>query len=295
MEIHQLTYFVAVAQTGSFSRAAKQCLVTQPSLSQQIIKLEQELGEQLFDRLHRRVVLTEAGRILLPRANLILSELNDIKLRLTDDMKEGRGTLSVGFIPTIAPFVLPHTIKRFGESFPLARLMVQEDLTENLVRELVDGKIDVAFTSLPIHNDRIQTIELRSEPLLVASAVENLMNQQASILVKELEAYPFIALNEMHCLGAQVQDFCYKENLDIKIVCNTTQLATVQRCVALGLGVSLVPQAQAALDNTGKISYRALTDARPERKIAAATHKDRRQSYLAQQFIEIVRDEYGIA
>lgn len=295
MEIHQLTYFVAVAQTGSFSRAADQCLVTQPSLSQQIIKLEQELGEQLFDRLHRRVVLTEAGRILLPRANLILSEVNDIRLRLTDDIKEGRGLLSVGFIPTIAPFVLPHSIKRFAESFPRARLMVQEDLTENLVRELVDGKIDVAITSLPIHNDQIQTIELRSELLLVASAVENLMNQQASILVKELEEYPFIALNEMHCLGAQVQDFCYKEKLDIKIVCNTTQLSTVQRCVALGLGVSLVPQAQAALDNTGRISYRALTDAKPERKIAAATHKDRRQSYLAQQFIEIVRDEYGNA
>lgn len=295
MEIHQLTYFVAVAQTGSFSRAADQCLVTQPSLSQQIIKLEQELGEQLFDRLHRRVVLTEAGRILLPRANLILSEVNDIRLRLTDDIIEGRGLLSVGFIPTIAPFVLPHSIKRFAESFPRARLMVQEDLTENLVRELVDGKIDVAITSLPIHNDQIQTIELRSELLLVASAVENLMNQQASILVKELEEYPFIALNEMHCLGAQVQDFCYKENLDIKIVCNTTQLSTVQRCVALGLGVSLVPQAQAALDNTGRISYRALTDAKPERKIAAATHKDRRQSYLAQQFIEIVRDEYGNA
>ncbi|MHB1119926.1 MAG: LysR family transcriptional regulator [Bellilinea sp.] len=295
MEIHQLTYFVAVAQTGSFSRAAEQCLVTQPSLSQQIIKLEQELGEQLFDRLHRRVVLTEAGRILLPRANLILSEVNDIKLRLTDDIKEGRGLLSVGFIPTIAPFVLPRTIKRFAESFPHARLMVQEDLTENLVRELVDGKIDVAITSLPIHNDQIQTIELRTEPLLVASAVENLMNRQASILVKELEEYPFIALNEMHCLGAQVQDFCYKANLDIKIVCNTTQLSTVQRCVALGLGVSLVPQAQAALDTTGRISYRALTDANPERKIAAAIHKDRRQSYLAQQFIEIVRDEYGNA
>lgn len=293
MEIHQLTYFVAVAQTGSFSRAAEQCLITQPSLSQQIIKLEQELGEPLFDRMHRKVVLTEAGRILLPHANLILSELNDIKIRLTTDIKEGRGTLSVGFIPTIAPFVLPHTIKRFAENFPLARLIVQEDLTENLVRELADGKLDVAVTSLPIYNDQILTQELRSEPLLVASAAGNQMSQQADIRVKEMEDYPFIALNEMHCLGEQVHDFCYKENLDIRIVCNTTQLSTVQRCVALGLGISLVPQAQATLDATGKISYREFVDAKPERKIAAATHKDRRQSFLAQQFIEIVREEYG--
>lgn len=293
MEIHQLTYFVAVAQTGSFSRAAEQCHVAQPSLSQQIIKLEQELGEPLFDRLHRRVALTEAGRLLLPKATLILSEVNDIKVHLTKDIHEGRGILSVGFIPTIAPFVLPHTIQRFAESFPHARLQVQEDLTGSLIQGVVDGRIDVAITSLPILNSQITTIELSSEPLLVASAVEDQMNQQAFIHVRELEQHPFIALDDMHCLGVQVQDFCYKQNLDVRIVCNTTQLATVHRCVSLGLGISLVPQAQAVLDTSGRISYRPLVDATPERKIAAAMHRERNMSFLAQHFIEIVQQEYG--
>jgi LysR family hydrogen peroxide-inducible transcriptional activator len=292
MEIHQLTYFVAVAETGSFTRAAERCNVAQPSLSQQIMKLEQELGEPLFDRLPRRVVLTDAGRMLLPRANSILAELQDIKQGLNEDIEDGRGALSVGFIPTIAPFVLPRVIKRFSLDFPLATLSVQEDLTEVLVREIVDGKLDVGITSLPIHNKLIRTQELLSEPLMVASSHGHDLVSRASLHVKELDDFPFIALSEVHCLGEQVQSFCYQKNLDLQIVCHTSQLTTVQNCIALGLGVSLVPQALALSDTSEQISYRALSDAAPQRKIAAATHAERTQSFLAKKFIEIVRDEY---
>jgi len=292
MEIHQLTYFVAVAETGSFTRAAKRCNIAQPSLSQQIMKLEHELGEPLFDRLPRRVVLTEAGRMLLPRANSILSELQDIKHGLNEDIEDGRGVLSVGFIPTIAPFVLPRVIKRFSLDFPLATLTVTEDLTENLVHEIADGKLDVGITSLPIHNKLIRTQELLSEPLMVASSHEHDIVSRASLHVKELDDFPFIALSEVHCLGEQVQSFCYQKNLDLQIVCHTSQLTTVQNCVSLGLGVSLVPQALALSDSSERIYYRALSDAAPQRKIAAATHAERTQSFLAKMFIEIVREEY---
>ncbi len=292
MEIHQLTYFVAVAETGSFTRGAERCNVAQPSLSQQILKLEQELGEPLFDRLPRRVVLTEAGRMLLPRANSILSELREIKQGLNEDIEDGRGVLSVGFIPTVAPFVLPRVIKRFSLDYPLATLTVTEDLTENLVRDIADGKLDVGITSLPIHNKLIHTQELLSEPLMVASSYEHDILSRASLHVKELDDFPFIALSEVHCLGEQVQSFCYQKNLDLQIVCHTSQLTTVQNCVSLGLGVSLVPQALALSDASERISYRALSDAAPQRKIAAATHAERTQSFLAKRFIEIVREEY---
>jgi len=172
-------------------------------------------------------------------------------------------------------------------------MTVQEDLTEVLVRDLVDGKLDVGITSLPIHNDLIRTQVLMVEPLLVASGLGTPLSQKASLYVKELNEVPFIALSEMHCLGEQVQSFCFQQNLEVNVVCHTTQLNTVQRCVAIGLGVSLVPKALAVNDRTGKINYRTLTDAAPERKIAAATHKQRRQSYLAQQFIALVAEEYG--
>lgn len=292
MEIHQLTYFVAVVETGSFSRAAERCNVAQPSLSQQIQKLEQELGEPLFDRLPRRVVLTDAGRSLLPRATSILAEIRDIKHAMQQDADFSHGLLNVGFIPTIAPFVLPRVIKRFSRDFPQAHLIVHEGLTEVLVRDLVDGKLDVGITSTPIHNRLIRTQELLSEPLLVGSSKMNDIITRAKIGVKELDDLPFIVLNEMHCLGEQVQSFCYQQNLELKIVCNTTQLSTVQNCIAAGLGISLVPRALAINDKSDQIAYRELNDAAPQRKIAAATRVERVQSFLAQKFIEIVREEY---
>ena len=292
MEIHQLIYFVAVAETGSFSRAAERCNVAQPSLSQQIQKLEQELGEPLFDRLTRRVVLTDAGRNLLPRATTILAELQDIKHSMKQETDASNGTLNVGFIPTIAPFVLPQVIRHFSQDFPKARLSVHEDLTDALVRDLIDGKLDVGITSTPIHNRLIRTQELLSEPLLVASSKANDIITRANIHVKELDEFPFIALSEVHCLGEQVQSFCYQQNLEMKIVCHTAQLSTVQNCVAMGLGVSLVPRALAVSDQSKQVIYRELSGAAPQRKIAAATHIERTQSFLAKKFIEIVRAEY---
>lgn len=292
MEIHQLTYFVAVAETGSFSRAAERCNIAQPSLSQQIMKLEQELGEPLFDRLPRKVVLTDTGRMLLPRAISILGDLQDIKHTLNQNMDAGHGSLHVGFIPTIAPFVLPRVIKRFSQELPNARLSVQEDLTEALVRNLLDGKLDVGITSMPIHHRLVRTEELLTEPLLVASSRKNDFITRTSIHVKELNDLPFIALSEMHCLGEQVQSFCHRQDLELKIVCDTSQLTTVQNCVELGLGVSLVPRALAICDKTKQINYRTLSGAAPQRKIAAATHAERAPSFLTKKFIEIVREEY---
>ncbi|MBK9778540.1 MAG: LysR family transcriptional regulator [Anaerolineales bacterium] len=292
MEIHQLTYFVAVAETGSFSRAAERCNIAQPSLSQQIQKLEQELGEPLFDRLPRKVVLTDAGRTLLPRAINILSDLHDIKHTLNQNADAGHGLLNVGFIPTIAPFVLPRAIKRFSEEFPNARLTVQEDLTETIVRNLLDGKLDVGITSMPIHHRLIRTEELLTEPLLVASSKQNDCITRTTIHVKELDEFPFIALSEMHCLGEQVQSFCHRQNLELKIVCDTSQLTTVKNCVEIGLGLSLVPRALALSDTSQRVNYRPLNGAVPQRKIAAATHAERTQSFLAKKFIEIVKAEY---
>jgi LysR family hydrogen peroxide-inducible transcriptional activator len=292
LEIHQLTYFVAVAETGSFSRAAERCNVAQPSISQQIMKLEQELGAPLFDRLSRGVVLTEAGRVLLPRANTILSKAQEIKYALSQEVEDGYGTLAVGFIPTISPFVLPSVIKRFGERFPNATLTVHEDLTETLIENLIDGKLDIGIVSLPVHHHLIRTEELLVEPLLVASSRRYELVNWASIRVKALDNFPFIALNEMHCLGEQIQSFCYQQNLNVQIVCHTAQLSTVQNCILLGLGVSLVPQALALSDTSDNIVYRTLSDAVPQRQIAAATHAGRSQSYLATQFIQMVREEY---
>ncbi len=292
MEIHQLEYFMAIVDTGSFSRAAEYCNVAQPSLSQQIKKLETEIGHLLFDRLGRAVVLTDVGKMLIPKARKILEEVQGIKTEIQADIQDGQGSLSVGFIPTISPFVLPNVIRRFGQDFPNASLEVHEDLTDDIVAKLVTAELDVGITSLPIKHKMLQTEELLTETLLVASSSKYDLATQASIHVKELDNFPFIALNEVHCLGEQVQDFCYREDVDLNIVCHTSQLSTVHKCVAMGLGVSLVPQALAINDPIDGIVYRTLSDSLPQRQIVATTHAKRHISYLARQFIEIVRSEY---
>jgi LysR family hydrogen peroxide-inducible transcriptional activator len=292
MEIRQLEYFIAIVETGGFSRAAKRCNVAQPSLSQQIKKLEREIGQPLFDRLNRKVVLTEAGRMLLPRANRILRELQDIKIEMPTEIQEGYGTLAVGFIPTVAPFVLPGVIRMFSQAFPNAKLEVHEDLTEALIEKIIAAELDVGITSLPIVNKLIHTEELLTEPLLVAASEQYDISTRASIQIKELDDIPFIALSEVHCLGEQVHSFCYQQDLKLNIVCHTAQLSTMQNCIELGLGVSLVPQALAVSTDMNQVVYRAISDAAPQRKIAAATHIKRHQSILVRQFIEIVRSGY---
>jgi LysR family hydrogen peroxide-inducible transcriptional activator len=256
------------------------------------MKLEKEIGHPLFDRLGRKVALTDVGRQLLPRANAILDELQNIKVGIRAEVQEGHGTLTVGFIPTVAPFVLPRVIRRFSQDFPNATLEVHEGLTDELIQKIIDAELDVGITSLPIRNKLIQTEELLTEPLLVASTQKYDIVSRTSLLVKELDNFPFIALSEVHCLGEQVQSFCYQQDLDLNIVCHTSQLTTVQNCVALGLGVSLVPQALAIDDHSDQLVYRPISDTAPQRKIAAATHAKRQISFLARQFIEIVKAEY---
>ena len=293
MEIHQLVYFVAVAETGGFSRAAERCNISQPSLSQQILKLERELGQSLFDRLGRKVILTEAGQNLLPRARAILAELQEIEFSLGDEIQAGHGKLAVGLIPTVAPYLLPGVLHNLAEKYPHAELSVSEKLTDNLISDLINGKIDVGIMSTPIHNKLIKTEVLFTEPLLVASSRRNEIFTQAVIQVEELEAFPFIALSEVHCLGEQVQAFCYQQDVDLEIVCHTMQLSTVKNCVALGLGISLVPYMSAACDTSGQIKYRQVSAATASRKIVAATHKNRQESFLSRQFIDLVKHEYA--
>ena len=289
MEIHQLQYFIAVAETGGFGRAAKRCNVTQPSLSQQIIKLEGELGEKLFDRLGRSIALTEAGHVLLPRAKRILTEVQGIRHDVHNDIEEGIGHLAIGVIPTIAPFILPETLIRFKSRFPNATLSITEALTDDLIEKLVGAEIDMGIVSLPINHKLITTEILAAEPLLVIAPDTMDFNGMTSLAVSDLNGMPFIALDEINCLGEQVEAFCYKHTVFPEIVCRTSQLSTVKRCVESGLGISLIPKMCAVTEPKGKYGYFSIADHAPKRTIAAASHSGRMQSTLSKAFIESVR------
>ena len=163
MEIHQLRYFCAVARHGTFTRASEVEHVAQPSLSQQILKLEAELGSRLFDRLPRSAKLTVVGKAFLPKAERILRELEEAKTQVLEMAGNEKGDVVLGIIPTIAAYLLPKLLKGFSNRHPLITVNVVEDITPTLLERLHQGTIDMAVVALPIPGSELASEELFEE------------------------------------------------------------------------------------------------------------------------------------
>lgn len=288
MEMHQLRYFVSVAEAGSFSRAAERCRVAQPSLSQQIKKLETQLGQVLFDRLPQGAVLTEAGHALLPRAQRILAEVREARSELERDLDHAHLPLAVGAIPTMAPYLLPPVLERLTAEFPGCRLTVREDLTERLLEALVDLELDCAVMSTPVENRFVEVEVVGSERLLVVAGEERELPPAEELDLETLRRQPSIVLHEMHCLGQQIREFCRASDLYQRIVCRSTQLETVQQLVRLDLGISMVPEMAARPGADGALRYTEVPGLDPRREIAVVWRRDRSRSRLARRFAELV-------
>ena len=165
MDIDQLAYFQCVAETKNFTQAAERMHLSQPALSRSIQRLEEELGQPLFERQSRSVELTEAGLLFQKRAEQILLTIEDAKAEICDDGQSGR--IRIGAIPTIAPYFLPEVLREFADAFPKANLVVQEDVTENLVKRCKQGELDVAILALPIPVRYLEVEELFEEELML--------------------------------------------------------------------------------------------------------------------------------
>jgi len=289
MEMHQLRYVVAVARAGNFSRAADQCHVSQPSLSQQIQKLEEELGERLFDRTKREARLTSHGESFLTRAIRILEEVDAAKREATDARQLLRGTLSIGVLPTIAPFLLPKILAEFTKTFPGMEVVVQEDTTAHLLKLVLGCEIDFALASQPIADSRLQVRELFSEELLLSLPPGHALTRKRVISASDLEKQPFILMKEGHCLGDQVLRFCERRDLRPTITFRSAQLETVQALISAGLGLSLIPAMAAAHKRSSPSEYRSLALPKPSRRIAAVWLKPRPPGRAAEAFLRMVQ------
>jgi LysR family hydrogen peroxide-inducible transcriptional activator len=294
MEIHQLRYFLAVADEGNFSRAAEKVRVAQPSLSQQIQKLEAEVGQPLFDRLPRTVVLTEAGRCLLEFARKILTDVADAR-RCVDELKgEVGGRLGVGAIPTIAPYVLPSLIGKFQKRYPKVSLEIVEDVTENIARRLEDGELDVAFASTCNDGPTIERYSLGQEALLLLLPKEYPLAKKKQVNWSDLKSEKFLLLHEINCLSQQVSELLAANRLQADLALKGAQLGTIAGLVAAGMGVALVPEMMVKYRPIPGCVSLSFAPPVPRREINLLRNPLRFQSKAAEAFHEEAAAAFGV-
>lgn len=289
MELSQLRYFLQVAERGNFTRAAEDLLISQPALSRSIQKLEEELGQPVFERKARSLSLTDAGTLLQARAQQVLSILEDTKSEITDDGQSGR--IRVGAIPTIAPYFLPEVLRRFSNEFPKATLIVQENTTDLLLKSCTQGEIDLAILALPVPAKYLEVEELFEEELFLVLPPGHPLAEKSRIRPSDVEPFPFVLLDEAHCLSGNIVSFCRERSFQPVAVERASQLTMVQELVSLSHGVSMIPAMARRLDQSDRRVYRSLSRPKPMRTIAVAWNPYRFQSRLLKAFREFLRQK----
>ena len=242
MELQQLRYFCAVARTGSFTRAAVEEGVAQPSLSQQLSKLEKTLQAKLFDRLGRSVRLTEYGRMLLPQAMEILRQVNGARTTIESLRRGVQGHLAVGCIPTITPYYLAPRLGQFAARYPDVELHLVEGITSKLVELLQAGELDIAVVGLPVKSPDLLCSELFREPIRLAVGKGHRLASQRMVKIAELREEKILLLREGHCFRNNALTVCHRARTQSYSMFETDQFSSVLPLVAAGFGISLVPE-----------------------------------------------------
>jgi LysR family hydrogen peroxide-inducible transcriptional activator len=253
MEMNQLRYFCAVVRAGSFTRAAEQERIAQPSLSQQIRKLETQLGVPLFERLGRTTRLTPFGEALLVEATAILQHVSGAESAIAALQDGVRGRLRVGAIPTILPFLLAPRLGEFRDLHPDIEIMLSEDMTRRLIERIQSGDLDIALAALPIKNPDIVCSELFREPLMVAVGRNHRLARGGPVDLAEVRHERMLLLKDGHCFRQDVLTACTRAKIEFHSIFESDQFASIFPLVASGFGVSLVPTMAASQAKDCKI------------------------------------------
>jgi LysR family transcriptional regulator, hydrogen peroxide-inducible genes activator len=287
VELHQLRYFCAVADSGSFSRAAEQSHVSQPSLSQQILKLEDELGARLFDRLGRSVRLTDVGKTFLPRARAVLRELEAARGDVVERKDSVGGSICVGVIPTIAPYFLPAQLTFLSRRFPQARVTVVEEITPVLLERLRASVVDVAILALPIRGHEFEAFPLLTENLFAALPKQHKYAKRSSLSLKDLGVEPFLLLRDGHCFRDTAVAACDRARLHPQIVFESGQFSSILSMVGAGMGVSIVPEM--AVEKKSGCRFVRIADPEASRTVGAVVLRGRSLTRLQRAFLAHLR------
>jgi LysR family transcriptional regulator, hydrogen peroxide-inducible genes activator len=291
MELHQLRYFIAVARLRNFSRAAERCHVSQPSLSQQIMKLEDELGERLLERTKRKVELTPAGELFLEHAVHVTDEIELARDAVRDVRTLVRGRVILGALPTIAPYYLPTRLRAFSDRFPGIEVVVNEDTTAKLTQAILDKEIDLALVSLPVSGRSLLVEKLFDEELLVVMPANHRLALKVRLSLRDMKDERFILMHESHCLSGQALRFCHGQGMAPNVNFRSAQIETILAFVGSGHGVSIVPAMAKREALFPGICYKSVSGRSPRRDIAILCRLDRPLSRAAHALVNFFKAE----
>jgi LysR family hydrogen peroxide-inducible transcriptional activator len=287
MELQQLRYLVEVAKTRSFTRAAGECHVTQPTLSHQIRKLEEEIGEPLFQRRKKGAFLTPLGERLFQHALTILGTVEVVHQEASAFSRKIQGCLRIGIIPTVAPYFLPRLLSACQKKHSGISFQVTEDPTENLLTAMRRGIMDVAILSPPIVGDDIKFQDLFEDEFLLALPCKHPLRRRGSIGLADLQAFPMILMNDAHCLRGQTLSLCKRAGFTPTVFIQSAQLDTVLAMVEAGLGISLVPAIARSSFRHRKVVFRSLRPEKLSRQISLAWPKQSAPTRALEALLEL--------
>jgi LysR family hydrogen peroxide-inducible transcriptional activator len=293
MNLRDLRYLVALAEALHFGKAAEACHVSQPTLSTQIKKLEDELGVALVERAPRHVMLTPAGRDIATRARRVLAEVDQMRetARRTSDPEAG--SVRLGLFPTLGPYLLPHVVPRIRARFPRLELLLVEEKTEAVLHMLRDGKLDAAVLAMPLHEDWLETEFLFEEPFLLAVPEGHpLAALRGNLRLSQLGDQHLLLLEEGHCLRDQALEVCHLAGAGEKEGFRATSLETLRQMVAAGVGVTLLPMlaVKPPVSPSENIRLLAFSDPPPTRRMAMVWRKTSAMGDFLHALAAVLRD-----
>ncbi|MFM8517672.1 MAG: LysR substrate-binding domain-containing protein [Nevskiaceae bacterium] len=292
IKLKDLRYLVAVADTGHFGKAAARCVVSQPTLSAQLKKLEDYLGVPLIERQPRHALLTPAGEEIVRRARLIVEatdEVVDIARTHRDPLA---GRLRVAFLPTIGPYLLPSIAPALRKALPRLDLLLYEHQTEPMLQRLRAGDIDMGILALPVEMEGLASVPLYDEPFVVAAPARHPLAAKKQLRIEDLRGATLLLLEDGHCLRDQALDVCNRIDVEEKQDFRATSIETLRQMVASGAGVTLLPElaTRGIHAHTRGVAVRPFAKPAPTRTIGAIWRKSSPRHIAIEQVAQIIRE-----
>jgi len=295
VNLKDLKYLVALADTGHFGKAAERTFVSQPTLSAQLKKLEDYLGVKLVERQPKNVQLTEVGKQVVVRARRMLDESDEIIALARNNTDPFAGKLKLGLIPTIGPYLLPRVMQKLRKALPQLGLMLYEHQTEPLLKRLRDGEIDLGILALPIAQEGLESRTLYEEAFTLAVPNQHPLSAKTTVKLQDLKGQTLLLLEDGHCLRDQALEVCSRIDVKEAEDFRATSLETLRQMVVAGLGVTLLPETavESPFGSQRGLCIRHFAKPAPSRTVGAVWRKTSTRSAAIAAVCDVLENVVG--